>query len=94
MTQEDAGWHVENIKAELRKIHGTLREFARVCGVSPAVVSDAIANPNGSSRVELKIAEAIGVSPHKLWPERWTEDGRKIDRAEFRRAARAGRVPG
>ena len=81
MTQ---GWHVENIKAELRKKFGTLREFSRTAGVKPSVVSDALANPNGSSRVELIIAKALGVTAHDLWPDRWTAEGLKLDRAHFR----------
>ena len=92
MAQQNAGWHQENIKAELRKRFGSLRLFAQAQQVSKQAVSGALASPTRSSRVELLIASALEVPPHLLWPDRWTSDGKKIDRAEFRLAERAAKA--
>jgi len=91
MTRISGEWHAENIKAELRKRFGTLRNFAEKINVSPQSISGAISTPNGSSLIELIIARELGVSAHALWPDRWTADHKKIDRSQFRRSHAAGR---
>ena len=87
MARKLAGWHVENIKAELRKRYGTLAGFAKASNLSPQIVSDVLRTPNASARVEQIIANALDVSAYEIWPKRWTVDGYKIDRARFRRNA-------
>lgn len=92
MARKFVGWHVENIKAELRKRFGTLAAFAKAAEVSPQIVSDALHSPNASSRVEQIIASHLGVPAAEIWPDRWTREGKKIDRAEFLRQRRAERA--
>jgi len=92
MARKQAGWHAENIKAELRKRCGTLTAFGQSVGVKQQNLSDTIASPNGSARVERLIAEALAVPLHELWPDRWTADGLKIDRAQYRRERRMARA--
>lgn len=92
MARKSSGWHVENTKAEIRKRFGTLAAFARLAKLSPQIVSDVLRSPNASSRVEKIIAAHLEVSPAEIWPDRWTPDGKKIDRAEFLRQRRAERA--
>lgn len=68
------GWHQEDIKAALRKRYGKLVDLAASWGLHRAAVSNAIARPE-SSAVEMRIADALGVTPHTLWPDRWTQCG-------------------
>lgn len=68
------GWHPEDIKAALRKRHGKLVDLAIAWGLNRGAVSNAIARPE-SSAVEQRIADALGVTPHTLWPDRWTQCG-------------------
>jgi Ner family transcriptional regulator len=69
-----AGWHREDIKAALRKRHGSIANLAACWGVDASTISTVLRRP-GSSRIEKLIADAIGQAPHKLWPHRWTPDG-------------------
>lgn len=94
MTRETAGWHAEKIKAELRIRYGSLKAFAESRKIAPSSLSDAITNPMASARVELIVADALGISPFDLWPDRWTEDGRKISRAELVRVLKTEQAPG
>ena len=69
-----------------------MREFADARRISKQSVSGVLASPTKSSKVELLIASALDVAPHVLWPDRWTPDGKKIDRAEYRAAERAAKA--
>lgn len=84
MAQLVAGWHAENIKAEIRKKFGTLAKFARHVGLSPQTISGAISGPCVSSRAERLIAQSFGLSPHDIWPDRWTSNQQRIDRSHLR----------
>lgn len=89
MAQKMRGWHPEKIKAALRIKFGSLRAFAASIDVAPSNVSEAIKSPRASTPIELKIAEALGVTPHEIWPGRWTKAGQKIDRSHPRQAVAA-----
>jgi Ner family transcriptional regulator len=92
MARKLSGWHAENIKAELRKKHGTLRVCAGLMGITPQSLSDVFTDPCGSARVERLIAADLGVALHVLWPDRWTPTGQKIDRSEYRRQRRLAKA--
>ena len=68
--------HHELIKAEIRMRGSTLAEVAEKHGLSLQVVSLALKKPSLSG--EKAIADSLGMPLHKLWPKRWTEDGRRI----------------
>jgi Ner family transcriptional regulator len=68
------GWHVEDIKAELRKRLGSLTALSEAWGYHPSAISNAIARPY-SSRIEQRVATALSLPPHILWPDRWTPEG-------------------
>lgn len=76
---EGRGWHREDIKAELRKRHGNLTNLAIAWGFHRSTVSNAIDRP-GHPAVDFRIATALGVTPHILWPERWTPEGVRAER--------------
>ena len=70
------GWHREDIKAALRKQFGSLANLSRAWRYHPRAVSQALLGRSGRSRrIEMRIAEALGVTPHTLWPDRWTPEG-------------------
>jgi Ner family transcriptional regulator len=75
------GWHPEDIKAELRKRHGPITKLSLEWGHARNAITHTLRDPNHSKRVELKIAEALDVSPHVLWPARWSTDGTPLPRS-------------
>lgn len=68
--------HPELIRAEIRMRGKTLTDVARLYDVSPKVVSLALQQPSLSG--EKVIAAFLNRPLHELFPERWTEDGRRI----------------
>ena len=63
----------EKNKAELR-IRGTsLAKLARELGVSGTSMSLVSMGKHRSKRIEIAIANALGQSPEKLWPERYSK---------------------
>ena len=74
------GWHPEDIKAALRKRFGSLSFLAHQWGVSRQAVSQVITGPLGSIPIERRIADLLGTSPHRIWPERWSEEGAPLSR--------------
>lgn len=74
------GWHREDIKAELRKQFGNLTNLSVAWGFHRSSISNALERAE-SPRVDQRIAEALGVPLHILWPERWTRDGSRIRRS-------------
>jgi len=71
-------WHKADIKAALEKGGWTFRSLASHLEVSHAALTSALIKPYPAS--ERRIAEAIGVHPMVLWPSRYDEDGKPINR--------------
>jgi Ner family transcriptional regulator len=69
------GWHRERIKSELRIRCGSLTNLSVRWGYHRAAVSAVLRRPLFSQPIEIKIADALGVTPHTLWPDRWTPEG-------------------
>ena len=67
-------WHPEDIKAELRKRFGEMTTLSKSWGYARNAISVALATDR-SRVVERRIAEALQVPLHELWPERWNPDG-------------------
>lgn len=76
------GWHRERIKAELRIRYGSITDLAVRWGYHRAAVSHALRRPLFSQPLEIKIADALGVTPHTLWPDRWTPEGAPLPRTK------------
>ena len=70
-----AAWHPADIGAALKKCGWSLRRLSVHHGYSPTVVENAIRRswPRG----ERLIAEAIGVPPEEIWPERYAARAEK-----------------
>lgn len=65
----------ERLKAELR-IRGTsLAQIGRDLGVSGTSISLVGLGKHRSKRIERAIADALGTTPEKLYPERYREGG-------------------
>lgn len=73
-----SGWHPERIKTELRLKFGPITMLAVEWGFARAAISRVLGQPGYSVRLERRIAEALGVDPHELWPFRWSRDGRPL----------------
>jgi Ner family transcriptional regulator len=69
------GWHREDIRAALVKRYGPVTHLCRTWGLDPTAISAALRGVYRRSSVELRIAEALGETPHTLWPDRWNPDG-------------------
>ncbi len=73
--QQPQGWHVEDIKAVLRKKHRSLTALSLSWGLNKAAVSVCLNRGTRWPRVEQLIARELGAEPHTLWPDRWTPEG-------------------
>lgn len=73
--QQPQRWHREDIKGALRKKHRSLEALAKAWNYHPSAVSVAL-NPGSCwPGLEARIAAELGVTPHTLWPDRWSPDG-------------------
>jgi len=75
MALRPKGWHPEDIKAALRKKHGSITRLAERWGYHRTAISTVLRRPGASAPVELRIAQALDLSPHILWPDRWSPEG-------------------
>jgi Ner family transcriptional regulator len=84
------GWHREDIKAALRKKHGSLERLSSGWGYHKSTVAIALHPGSSIPTVERRIAEELGVTPHTLWPDRWTPEGNPRPVAERNLSASDG----
>lgn len=70
-SQED--WHPADIKAALNKAGWTMTALAATHGINRATISNVFLRSYPLN--ERRIADAIGVDPHVIWPSRWNADG-------------------
>ena len=87
MTRKRRNWHLEEIKAELRKHYGSLGVLSESWGLCPSAISDTLRRPRNSMRVERRIAAALGAPLHELWPLRWDSNGAPLPRTAARNSA-------
>lgn len=78
MAQKPPVWHREDIKAALRKRHGSLRALSKGWGYSRRAVSNVLEDPHYSRRLEKLVSQDLGVELHVLWPDRWAADGSPV----------------
>ncbi len=81
MPRHDQDWDLEGIKAELRRRFGGITHLSTSWGYGRNAITRALSDPQYSSLVEKRIAAALRVHPHKLWPDRWSADGRRLPRS-------------
>jgi len=80
------GWHLEDIKAAVRKTGISLEELSIANNLHPKAC--ALALHRSSPIAELVIAEYLGVSPRQIWPQRFEADGRRRDGRRHRNNTR------
>lgn len=69
------GWHREDIKAALVKRYGPVTRLSQSWGFHPGTISTVLGGRLRLTQVEMRIAQAIEVPLHTLWPDRWTPEG-------------------
>ncbi|WP_421702752.1 helix-turn-helix domain-containing protein [Aliiroseovarius sp.] len=63
----------EQTKCKLRINGSSLFQVARTVGVSPAFVTHVSQGRKQSLRIQQGIADALGVEPSSIWPERYEQ---------------------
>ncbi len=74
-------WHPADIIAALRKKDTSMAAVSRHAGLSTSTLSNALTRP--WPKGEYLIAQAIGVHPSEIWPERYCKGGKIIDRSQL-----------
>ena len=80
MARSPVGWQPEKIKTELRLRHGPITTLSVTWGYARVAITQCLRRPDFSRNVERKIAEALDVPLHELWPSRWRPDGTWLPR--------------
>lgn len=62
-------WHRADIVAALHKRGWSINRLAKAHGISPSTLRSALDKPYPKS--ERLIAQAIGITPETIWPERF-----------------------
>lgn len=88
------GWHTEDVKAELRKRFGSVTHLSIRWGYSRGAISAALrGGTRRSSKIEQRIADALGLPPHTLWPDRWSPAGSPLLLPRGPKPSPAARAP-
>lgn len=78
------GWHKADIIAGLHKRDTSLAALSREAGLSSSTLANALTRP--WPKGEFLIADALGVHPSDIWPERYFgADGGLVDRSRLMR---------
>lgn len=80
MAARRQAWNRERIKGELRTKFGPITELSIKWGYARGAISAVLMRRAYSIPLEIRIAAALEVSPHALWPDRWTPDGQSLPR--------------
>ncbi len=65
----------EMLRARLRLAGSSFSAVAREMGISPASVSLVSQGRRRSKPVQQALAEKLGTTPEKIWPERYRQGG-------------------
>lgn len=74
--------HPEDIKAAIRKRGATLEKLGKKVGLSAQSLSRAI-HSRTSAKAERTISDFLGIAPQKIWPSRYSKDGRRLGLLEI-----------
>jgi Ner family transcriptional regulator len=86
MAKPTPGIHREDLKAMLRKRFGSLDALSRSWGLYRTTIASVLGNPYYSVPLERRIAEALNLHPHEIWPDRFSADGEALPRRRFVRS--------
>ena len=89
-TKQPQDWHPADIVAALHKRHLSLRQLALTHGYNSRSLSQTLRAPMGPG--ELIISKALGVTPQAIWPSRYDNKGRRIDRRSTQRCPACGHI--
>lgn len=82
------GWHQADIIAGIRKKGTSLAALSREAGLSSSTLANALTKP--WPKGEFLIAEALGVHPSEIWPERYFDkSGKQLNRLNLIRKERS-----
>lgn len=81
MTALPSGIHVEQIKAQLRQTHGPITWLSVSWGYHRSGITNALRDPAYSTGIERRIATALALPLHEIWPTRWSCDGSPLPRS-------------
>jgi len=70
------GWHRADIKAALEKTGWSMSALSRAHGYNRGVVTQALSNSYPA--VERIIADALGIEPWVIWPDRYNDYGQPV----------------
>lgn len=90
MAKPTTGIHREDLKAMLRKRFRSLDALSLAWGYRRGVVANVIRDSYYSVPLERRIAEALNLHPHDIWPDRFSADGEALPR---RRSVRSSPRP-
>jgi Ner family transcriptional regulator len=88
MAHQPPGWHREDIKAALVKRYGLIVRLSETWGYHRSMITGVLRNPCFSIPVERRIAAALDVTPHVLWPDRWNPGGEPLPRRSTKPSTR------
>ena len=90
---ENPGLSRNEIIAKIKDAGFTLKKLAQTNGFTASAISVCLSTPWPA--VEKIIGDAIGISPHKIWPPRYAGKGVPIKRgrAKESRGTKSGAVP-
>lgn len=73
-----AKWHKADVIAAVHKKGTSLAALSRAAGLSSSTLANALERP--WPKGEAIIANAIGVLPQEIWPERYYREGELVER--------------
>lgn len=73
-----AAWHPADTLAQIKKRGMNMTTLSAQYGIVPETLRTAMYKP--SPMGEVVIAHFLGVHPHRIWPDRWTPDGKLANR--------------
>lgn len=71
MKKNTADWHRADVVAALKKMGWTVRSLSVANGLSPNTLKTALAVPY--PKCERIIADALGMQPEEIWPQRYAK---------------------
>ena len=75
MARKPEGWHPEDIRAALRKRHGTIAAFAQKIGYAQSTLGNVLAGGRFVPGPMQAIAKDLGANLFALWPHFYHPDG-------------------
>lgn len=69
MQKNTADWHRADVVAALKKVGWSVRALSIASGLGPNTLKNALSQPY--PKAERIIADALGMRPEEIWPQRY-----------------------